>query len=140
VLILFLYVINPRTRSLRLVRVLSDQNIKWQLSFYFSADKRQEFLVSHIFQIDTHTWGWTISATPHTRDISVIFKVSNLSLFDVGNDLRLNSLEEIGDDTILAKTSNDPLGVSIESILRSKIKWIQEEFNGLSQKVCVKNI
>jgi hypothetical protein len=140
VLILFLYVINPHTRSLRLVRVLSDQNIKWQLPFHFSADKRQEFLVSHICQIDTHTWGWTIAATPHTRDISVIFKVSNLSLFDIGNDLRLNSLEEIGDDTILAKTSNDPLGVSIESILRSKIKWIQEEFNGLSQKVCVKNI
>ena len=61
-------------------------------------------------------------------------------MFDIGNDLRLNSLEEIGDDTILAKTSNDPLGVSIESILRSKIKWIQEEFNGLSQKACVKNI
>lgn len=67
-------------------------------------------------------------------NVSALFKVSDLSLFDVGDDSRLNSFEEIGDDAILATTSNDPLRVSIGSILRPKTKWIQEEFNGLSQK------
>jgi hypothetical protein len=42
----FLYATNPRTRSLRPVRVPSDQNTKWRLPFYFSTGKRQEFLVS----------------------------------------------------------------------------------------------
>jgi hypothetical protein len=40
------YATTPRTRSLRPVRVPSDQNTRWRLSFYFSTNKRQEFLVS----------------------------------------------------------------------------------------------
>jgi hypothetical protein len=35
-------------------------------------------------------------------------------------------------DVILAMTSNDLLRVSIESILRPKMKWIQEESSWLS--------
>jgi len=54
--------------------------------------------------------------------VSVVFKVSDLSLFDVGDNSRLNSFEERGDDVILATTSNDPLRVSIGSILRPKTK------------------
>jgi hypothetical protein len=35
----------------------------------------------------------------------------------------------------LAMTSKNLLGVFIGFILRPKTKWIQEEFNGLSQEV-----
>jgi len=34
----------------------------------------------------------------------------------------------------MAMTSKNPLKVSIGYILRSKMKWIQKEFNGLSQE------
>jgi len=71
-------------------------------------------------------------------NVSVIFKVFNLFLFNVSDDSRSNSFEERGDDVILAMTLNDPLGVSIMYILRPKMKWIQEKFNGLSQKTWVK--
>jgi len=73
-------------------------------------------------------------------NVSVIFKVSNLFLFNVGDDSRLNSFEERGDDVILAMTLKDLLGVSIRYILRPKMKWIQEEFNGLSQETWVKKV
>jgi len=46
VLIPSLYATSPRTRSLRPVRVPSDQNTRWRLPFLFSINKRQEFLVS----------------------------------------------------------------------------------------------
>jgi len=42
VLIYFFYATNP---PLRLVKVLSNQNSRWQLSFALSTDKRQEILV-----------------------------------------------------------------------------------------------
>jgi hypothetical protein len=44
------------------------------------------------------------------------------------------------DDVILAMTSNDPLGVFIGSIMRPKMKWMQEEFIGLSQEFWVKKV
>jgi len=74
VLIPSLYATSLRTRSLRPVRVPSDQNTRWRLPFYFSTDKRQEFLVSLYFRY-THTIerGRTIAATPHTCDI-MLFK------------------------------------------------------------------
>jgi hypothetical protein len=43
-------------------------------------------------------------------------------------------------NAILATISNDSLGVSIDYILRLKIKWIQKEFNMLSQEAWVKNV
>jgi hypothetical protein len=67
-------------------------------------------------------------------NISAIFKVSNFYLFDVSDDSRLNAFENREDDAILVTTSRDPFGVSIGSILRPKMKWIQEKFNGLSQE------
>jgi hypothetical protein len=41
-------------------------------------------------------------------------------------------------DVVLVMTLKYPLGVSIGSILRTKMKWIQEEFNRLSQEAWVK--
>jgi len=43
-------------------------------------------------------------------------------------------------DAILVITSKLTLGVFIGSILSPKIKWIYEEFNGLSQEAGVKNV
>ena len=67
-------------------------------------------------------------------NVSVIFKVYDLSLFDVGDDSKSNSFEKREDNAILTATSKELLGVSIRSILRPKTKWIQEEFNRWSQK------
>jgi len=54
VLIPFLYATSPRTRSLRSVRVSSDQNTRWQLPFHFLPINDKNFLSSHICQIDLH--------------------------------------------------------------------------------------
>jgi hypothetical protein len=54
VLIPSLYAINPRTRSLRPVRVPSDQNTRWRLPFHFPLIKDKNFLSSHICQIDIY--------------------------------------------------------------------------------------
>jgi hypothetical protein len=43
-------------------------------------------------------------------------------------------------NVILAMTSKNLLRVFIEYILRSKMKWIKEEFNGLSQEAWIKNV
>ena len=45
-----LYATSPNARSLRPVRVPSDQNTRWQLSFPLSTNKGQEFLVFPISQ------------------------------------------------------------------------------------------
>jgi len=37
-------------------------------------------------------------------------------------------------------TSKNLLGVFTECILRSKMKWIKEDFNGLSQEAWIKNV
>jgi len=42
------YATNPRAQSLRLVRVPSDQNIRWWLSFPLAMDKRQELFILSI--------------------------------------------------------------------------------------------
>jgi hypothetical protein len=53
-------------------------------------------------------------------NVSVIFKVYDLSLFDVGDDSKSNSFEKREDNAILTATSKELLGVSIRSILRPK--------------------
>jgi len=52
VLIPSLYATSPRTRSLRPVRVPSNQNTRWRLPFHFSLIKDKNFLSLHICQID----------------------------------------------------------------------------------------
>jgi hypothetical protein len=46
VLIPSFYATNSRTRSLRPIRVPSDQNTRWRLSFPLFTNKRQEFITS----------------------------------------------------------------------------------------------
>ena len=66
-LISSIYTTSPHTRSLKPVRVPSDQNTRWRLSFPPSTDKRQEFITS-LYLPDT-LMKWNIAATPHTCDI-----------------------------------------------------------------------
>ena len=46
-----LYATSPRARSLRPIRVSSDQNIRWRLLFSLSTDKRQEIIVFFISRV-----------------------------------------------------------------------------------------
>ena len=66
-----LYATSPRARSLRPVRVPSDQNTRWRLPHHFSPLRDNEFLVSphwpDIYPPITHC-GWTIAATSRTCD------------------------------------------------------------------------
>jgi len=61
VLIPFIYAISFRTRSLRPVRVPSDQNTRWRLPFKFSTDKRQEFLVSPYLPDKPYIFSWVVN-------------------------------------------------------------------------------
>ena len=62
---------------------------------------------------------------PCQYEVNATFNVSDLFLFDVYDDSRSNFFKKRGDDVILAMKSKDPLGVSIGSILRPKMQWIQ---------------
>ena len=53
VLIPSLYAISLRTPSLRLVRIPSDQNTRWQLTVHILLIRDKNFLYLHIFQVDT---------------------------------------------------------------------------------------
>ena len=68
-------------------------------------------------------------------DVSVIFKISYLSLFDMNDDLKLILFQEKGDDTYQTINIKGPLEVLIESITRSKAKKLNETLNGLVQLI-----
>ena len=57
---------------------------------------------------------------PGEYDVSAIFNVIDLSLFDVGDDSRSNPFEERGDDVIQAP--KNPLEVSIGPVTRLRGK------------------
>jgi len=50
------YATNPRTRSLKPIRVSSDQNTRRRFSIHFFTDKRQEFIVSSHFPDTLREW------------------------------------------------------------------------------------
>jgi hypothetical protein len=73
---------------------------------------------------------------PGEYGVIVTFNVSDLSLFDLGNDSRSNPFEEKGDDVI--QPSKDPLEVSIGPLTRFRAKKFKEAFNGLLQDTWAK--
>ena len=73
---------------------------------------------------------------PGEYSISVTFNVSNLSLFDVGDDSRSNPFEERVDDVIQA--SKDPLEVLVGLVTRLRAKRFKEAFNRLLQDTWAK--
>jgi hypothetical protein len=56
------------------------------------------------------------------------------SMYDTSIARIITSIVTLTIDAILTTKSNDPLKMSIRSILRPKMKWIQKEFNELSQE------
>ena len=67
---------------------------------------------------------------PGEYNISVTFKVSDLSPFDVGDDSRMNPFEERGNDEN-QQAFKDPLHVPVGPITRARSKKIKEALNGL---------
>jgi hypothetical protein len=73
---------------------------------------------------------------PSEYNVSVTFNVTDLSLFDVGDDSRLNLFEERGDDAIQAL--KDLLEVLVGLVTRFRAKRFKEAFNGLLQDTWAK--
>jgi hypothetical protein len=72
---------------------------------------------------------------PGEYNISATFNVSDLSLFDVGDDSRSNPFEEKGNDENQQALLKDPLHVPVGSITRARSKKIKEALNGLIQDI-----
>ena len=68
---------------------------------------------------------------PGEYNISATFNVSDLSLFDVGDDSRSNSFEERGNDENQQAPLKDPLHVPVGPITRARSKKIKESLNEL---------
>ena len=76
---------------------------------------------------------------PGEYGVSATFNVSDLTLFDVGDDSRSNPFEERGDDEDKPNTkrnhANDPLDVSIGPITRTRANKIKETLNERVQNI-----
>ena len=80
---------------------------------------------------------------PDDYNVSAIFNVFNISLFDVDEDLRTNPFKERGNDENYqgntVKTSTDHLHIHEGPIIRARAKKVQATFNGLIEKMWTKN-
>jgi hypothetical protein len=70
---------------------------------------------------------------PGEYNISATFNVSDLSLFDVSDDSRLNPFKERGNDENQQAPLKDPLHVPVGPITRARSKKIKQALNGLIQ-------
>ena len=71
---------------------------------------------------------------PGEYNISATFNVSDLSPFDVGDNLRMNPFEERGNDEN-QQALKDPLYVLVGPITRARFKKIKEALNGLIHEI-----
>jgi hypothetical protein len=74
---------------------------------------------------------------PGEYNISATFNVSDLSLFDIGDDSRSNPFEERENDENQQAPLKDPLHVPVGPITRARSKKIKEALNGLIQDIWV---
>ena len=74
--------------------------------------------------------------------MSATFNVSDLSPFDVGDDLRINPLEERGNDGVHVNkhASGDPLHIQEGPITRERSKKMKKALNGLIEDVRAKTL
>jgi hypothetical protein len=72
---------------------------------------------------------------PGEYHISATFNVSDLSLFDVGDDSRSNPFKERGNDENQQAPLKDSLHVPVGPITRARSKKIKEALNGLIQNI-----
>ena len=71
-------------------------------------------------------------------NVSATFNVTDLSSFDVGDDLRANPFQEEGNDEgTTNKWNADPIQVPIALVTRARAKKFKETLNGLIQNIWV---
>jgi len=70
--------------------------------------------------------------------ISATFNISNISLFDVGDNLRVNTFKERGNYVILTSTPRDPLEFSLGRVIKFRANKFKEAINGLLQDTWAK--
>ena len=72
---------------------------------------------------------------PGEYNVSATFNVTDLSPFDVGDDLRTNPFQEEGNDAIHVNTTpRDQVQVPIGPVTRARAKKFKEVLNGLIQE------
>jgi hypothetical protein len=72
---------------------------------------------------------------PGEYNISATFNVSDLSLFDVGDDSRSNPFEEMGNDENQQTPLEDPFHLPVVPITKARSKKIKKSLNGLIQEI-----
>lgn len=75
---------------------------------------------------------------PSGYNVSTTFNVFDLSFLDVGNNLKVNSLEEKGNDEDQRTSLRDLLQMPVRPIIRTRVKWIKKVVNNLIQKLWCK--
>ncbi|KAI9194093.1 hypothetical protein LWI28_003055 [Acer negundo] len=73
---------------------------------------------------------------PGEYNVSASFNVSDLSPFDVGDNLKTNPFQEGGNDENKEAAPRDPLHVLASPIIRAWAKRFKETLNGLIQDTC----
>ena len=72
---------------------------------------------------------------PGKYDVSATFNVTDLSPFDVGEDLRANPFQEQGNDVDQGIASKDLVQVPIGLVTRAQVKKFKDVLNGLIQEL-----
>ena len=72
---------------------------------------------------------------PSKYDVSATFNVTDLSPFDVGEDLRANPFQEEGNDGDQGTASKDLVQVPIRPVTRAQAKKFKNVLNGLIQEL-----
>ena len=72
---------------------------------------------------------------PSKYDVSATFNVTDLSPFDVGDDLRENHFQEEGNDGDQGTASKDLVQVPIGLVTRARAKKFKDVLNGLIQEL-----
>jgi hypothetical protein len=72
---------------------------------------------------------------PGEYNVSATFNVTDLSPFDVGDDLRANPLQEKGKDGDQGTASKDLVQVPIGPVAKAQAKKFKDVLNGLIQEL-----
>ena len=72
---------------------------------------------------------------PNEYNVSATFNVTDLSPFDVGEDLRENPFQEEGNDGDQGTVSKDLVQVPIGLVTRAQAKKFKDVLNGLIQEL-----
>ena len=78
---------------------------------------------------------------PNEYNVSVTFNVTDLSPFDVGDDLRTNPFQEKGNDaSMVGKWSANPLEIPLGPMTQARAKRFKEALNVLIRDAQVEEV